>query len=68
MPKLTNREIAESNFRQYIAADLNHMMGRGKKPVPSAYGYSGNNTMIVNGETFHVCDLLPQTFPVHAGF
>lgn len=65
---MTNREIAKANFRQYIAADFNHMMGRGKKPVPDAYGYSGNNTMLVNGETFHICDLFPQTFPVHAGF
>lgn len=64
----SNREIAHMNYRQYIAADFEYMMGRGKKPEPSAYGYSGDNQMNINGETFHVCDLFPGTFPVHAGF
>jgi len=65
---MTNRQIAEANYRQYLMADFNHMMGRSKKPVPAFYGYSGDNTMQVNGETFHVADLVNITAPVHAGF
>ena len=66
--KMTNREIAEANFRQYLMADFNHMMGRGKKPVPAFYGYSGGNTMEVNGEVFHTAELVKYTMPINAGF
>lgn len=65
---MTNREIAESNYRQYLMADFNHMMGRGKKPDPIFYGFSGGNTFTVNGETFYTDDLAPRTAPIHAGF
>ena len=65
---MTNLEIARHNYQQYLMADFAFMAGRGKKPEPAFYGYSGGNTMSVNGETFNCEALAPSTAPIHAGF
>jgi len=65
---MTAFDEARKNARAYIMADFSHMMGRGNKPTPADYGFSGGNTYTAQGETFMVDALLPPTFPIHAGF